>query len=131
MSENLAWVMWRWRRISLTLTFSGRWTLNPSVSPAVGLHIVEAAHEFIEYALHGSSPVVGENLVGPLFQFVTLCHAEVGLHVLWKYRDQKDGELLVFVDVNDTRPAALAFTLSGKRNFSTPYPPSRRRSKDR
>jgi hypothetical protein len=85
------------------------------LSGEVGLHIVEAAHEFIEYALHGSSPVVvGENLVSPLFQFVTLRLAEVGLHLLWKDRDQKDGELLVFVDVNDTRPAALAFTHSGK-----------------
>src|SRR6266567_106907 len=74
------------------------------------LDIIESAHELFKLCLHNLSPaVIFKNCIGTFFQSVSLSLCEVLFLVFRKDRNEKNGNRVIALAIDDTRPAALTF----------------------
>src|SRR5437868_15135580 len=75
------------------------------------LDIIESAHELFKLCLHNLSPaVIFKNCIGTFFNSVAFSLREVLFLVFRKDRNEKNGNRVIALDIDNARPTALTFS---------------------
>src|SRR5438445_5359189 len=83
------------------------------------LDIIESAHELFKLCLHNLSPaVIFKNCIGTFFKSVSFGLREVLFLVFRKDRNEKNGNRVIALDIDNARPTALTFSSACNAKFA-------------
>src|SRR6266853_3120964 len=83
------------------------------------LDIIESAHELFKLRLHNLSPaVIFKNCIGTFFKSISFSLREVLFLVFRKDRNEKNGNRVIALDIDNARSTALTFSTARNAEFA-------------